>query len=263
MFIVLIILKRPLLDPTVTDNFHPISVWGRLWRRRSTYICRGLWDRIWILFSQDSDLIIFRSEMALIALTNDFWWAQGDLDSTAILIHHDLSAAFSIINHSILLDQLRGLGSTVLQYFSSFLWGRFNSMLARGERSSPCHMGALDFTAFPFLFNIKPLGEITCQHGIWYYKYPDVSKLGDAAKAVSQCLGVLEFGYGFRPALERSSSCGVYSLPECKNFPYLIITLSCYTLHLYHNKASSWLFAVAGTLKTLEGSYSFFKIYIT
>lgn len=125
--------------------------------------------------------------MALIALTNDFWWGQGDLDSTAILVHHDVSAASSIINHSILLDQLRGLGSTVLQYFSSFL----NSVLAGGDRSSPCHMGALDFTVFPFLFNIKPLGEITCQHGIWHYQYPDVPKLGDAAEAVSQCLGAV------------------------------------------------------------------------
>lgn len=118
MFIVLIIPKRPLLNPAIMDTFHPTSnlpcLEKVMEKEVSLHLQRPLGQR-------ESGFISIRIQidysnvMALTAFTNDIWWAQSDLDSTAIRVLHDCSTAFNILNYNILLIQLREPGSTVLQ----------------------------------------------------------------------------------------------------------------------------------------------------
>ncbi|KAF7245513.1 putative RNA-directed DNA polymerase from transposon BS [Varanus komodoensis] len=65
-------------------------------------------------------------ESALVALYDDLC-REKDRGSASLLVLLDLSAAFDTIDHGILLDRLAGLGvgGTALQWFRSYLNGRF------------------------------------------------------------------------------------------------------------------------------------------
>ena len=55
------------------------------------------------------------------------------------MIYVDMSKAFDKVNHGYLLQKLHefGFGGNVLQWFSSYLMGRYQSVIALGETSGP------------------------------------------------------------------------------------------------------------------------------
>ncbi|XP_053120143.1 uncharacterized protein LOC128330801 [Hemicordylus capensis] len=107
-----------------------------------------------------------------------------DRGSVTLLVLLDLSAAFDTIDHSILLERLRGLGmgGTVLQWFRSYLSGRFQ-MVSIGDccsSKSELKYGVPQGSILsPMLFNIymKLLGEIIRGFGAGCYQYADDTQI--------------------------------------------------------------------------------------
>lgn len=117
-------------------------------------------------------------EKILVMLVDHLCW-KWDRGSASILLLLDLSATCDAVIHGIpvgwLLDL--GMGSTIPQWFTSFLSSQFQSLLMVGETAS---MGLTwgvfqGLTLSPLMFNIcmKPLGEVIQKFGLWYHQYAD------------------------------------------------------------------------------------------
>ena len=76
---------------------------------------------------------------ALVRVTSDILQAI-DIHGEVVLILLDLTAAFDVINHELLLQRMEkryGITGTVLQWFRSYLTGRVKSVNINGTRSDP------------------------------------------------------------------------------------------------------------------------------
>lgn len=120
--------------------------------------------------------------------------------SAYILVVLHLSMAFHIIGHGIILGWLweLELGGTVLH---CLLHGHFQSVLIGSKKSSPQTLRGMLWSLYSlhsFLTSIQgQLGEIICQHGMWYKLYADDTQLyisisGDMSDAVTALLQSLE-----------------------------------------------------------------------
>ena len=93
----------------------------------------------------------------------------------------DLSAAFDIVDHDVLLERVKsGLGicGTALNWFKSYLSGRSHSVLINGTQSNPTSLvcGVPQGSVLgPFLFTIYmwPLGDIIKRHGMQFHMCAD------------------------------------------------------------------------------------------
>uniref|UniRef100_A0A8C6XGB6 Reverse transcriptase domain-containing protein n=1 Tax=Naja naja TaxID=35670 RepID=A0A8C6XGB6_NAJNA len=200
------LLKKPALDPAVLNNFRPVSNLRFLAKVVESVVAQQL-----PLFLDEADYLDpyqsgfrpgYSTETALVALMDDLSRAR-DRGFSSVLVLLDLSAAFDTIDHGILLRRLGGLGvgGTVLRWFSSYLSGRSQTVLAGGRRSTPRSLtcGVPQGSVLsPLLFNIymKPLGEIIRGFGVSYHQYADDTQLyistpghiSDALSVMSCCL---------------------------------------------------------------------------
>ena len=99
-----------------------------------------------------------------------------DSRRSVLLVLLDLSAAFDTLGHTILLHRLRefGLDGTVIEWFTSYLIGRSNSVKARQTTSSrrTLKYGVRQGSVLgPILFNIyiSPIADIFRRHQIRYH----------------------------------------------------------------------------------------------
>uniref|UniRef100_A0A8D0DWT2 Reverse transcriptase domain-containing protein n=1 Tax=Salvator merianae TaxID=96440 RepID=A0A8D0DWT2_SALMN len=181
------LLKKPSLDPTVLNNYCPVSnlpFIGKVVEKVVAFqLQRSLDEADYLGPWQSGFRPGYSTETALVALIDDLWRAR-DRGYSSILVLLDLSEAFNTIDHGILLRQLEGLGvgATVLWWFSSYLSGRLQSVLVGRQRSAPrpliCGVPQGSVLS-PLLFNIymKLLGEIVRRYGVSYHQYADDTQL--------------------------------------------------------------------------------------
>jgi len=120
------------------------------------------------------------TENAMLRVVNDVLLAI-DLRHEAVLVLLDMSSAFDMIDHPLLLDRLStwyGVGGTALPWFRSYLSERTQSVIVRDITSSPCTLlygvpqGSV-LSSLLFSLDIAPLEDMVKAHGLNLMMYAD------------------------------------------------------------------------------------------
>ena len=199
------LLKKPGLDADNPANFRPISnlnniskILERLFlaRLQPHVISSPNFNQFQSAYRQHHS-----TETALLA-TLDSIFRSSDEGKPSTLISLDLSAAFDMIDHHILLSRLRksfGVNGLALKFIESYLFGR--AQCVRAGQASSCHtfcnMGVPQGSVLgPILFSLytSPIGSIASSFNISLQQYADDTQLFFAAAASSlpTCLSRFE-----------------------------------------------------------------------
>ena len=182
------LLKKTGLNPESLLNYRPISnlpfiskVIERVVAKQLTVYLQenDLHDQFQSAYRKDHS-----TETALIKLHNGILRAV-DRGCVVVLVMLDLTAAFEIIDHAILLSRLFhrfGVTGAALEWFRSYLSGRHQVVLIGYEKSPPKDvtfgvpqgsvLAPLLFTAY-----ITPIGDIIKKFSLDYHLYADDTQL--------------------------------------------------------------------------------------
>ncbi len=124
------------------------------------------------------------TETAISRVTNDIL-TNKDSNKATILVAIDLSAAFDLVDHDILLERLEayyGITGSALQWFRSYLFDRKQCVYIQGVRSDqkPVHQGVPQGSVLGarlYTLYVRPLSDIIKQHSISYHAYADDTQL--------------------------------------------------------------------------------------
>ena len=178
------LLKTGKSDHEVMDNFRPISQLQFL----SKVLERVVANRVRLHLAENDLLDTYQSayryahstETALIRVHHDIMEAL-DSGSQVALVLLDLTAAFDMVDHQLLLRRLQytyGLSGTVLNWFASYLDGRTQCVKLGSSSSSRISMehGVPQGSVLgPLLYSLffAPVGNICRNHRIQYHCYAD------------------------------------------------------------------------------------------
>ncbi len=180
------LLKKPSLNPTLLENYRPVSLLPFI----AKTIERVVFNKLSLFLAQnnllDNNQSGFRSghstETALLSVTEALRLARA-ASKSSVLILLDLSAAFDTVNHQIPLSTLRrmGISGTALLWFESYLSDR-TFRVSWGEVSKSQHLATgvpQGSVLGPLLFSIymSSLGSVIQKHGFSYHWYADDTQL--------------------------------------------------------------------------------------
>ncbi|KAF7239262.1 WD repeat-containing protein 90 [Varanus komodoensis] len=200
------VMKKASLDPEMATNYRPVAnipFLGKVLERVVAGQLQALLDETDYLDPFQSGFRPgYGTESALVTLYDDLC-RERDRGSASLLVLLDLSAAFNTIDHGILLDRLArlGVGGTALQWFCSYLNGRFQKVMLGDYGSAPwqlCHGVPQGSFLSPLLFNVymKPLGGVIRRCGLQNHQYADDTQPclsfstnpGEAVAVLNRCL---------------------------------------------------------------------------
>ena len=182
------LIKKPKLERNEFKNYRPISnlkfISKTIERAASAQLAKYLEENGLHGPKQSAYRKYHSTETALLRVQNDLLCAI-DKHQEAVLILLDYSAAFDTIDHQILIKRLHdryGIVGTALQWFSSYLSGRTQSVNIAGTLSDNMSLteGVPQGSVLgPQLFTMytAPLGDIIEAHGINYMTYADDTQL--------------------------------------------------------------------------------------
>lgn len=164
-------IKKPDLDPAVLNNYRPISNLPFISKILEKVVSNQLHSYLNLHSIYEKFQSGFRAlhstESALLKVFDDIYLTT-DAGDSIILMLLDLSSAFDMVDHDILLSRLEydvGLKGTVLNWFSSYLTDRRFSVRFGSSMSSVAHLrwGVPQGSILaPTLFSLYmlPLGSI-------------------------------------------------------------------------------------------------------
>ena len=182
------LLKKSNLDPENFKNFRPVSNLPFISKVIEKAACLQL-----VNYIETNDLgetfqsaykSLHSTETALLRVHDDILRAIDNNRSVALLLL-DLSAAFDLVDHGILLHRLAfcfGIKGSALSWFQSNLGDRRQYVSVRGESSSfhALHHGVPQGSVLgPILYLLYtvPLGNIVRKHDMLYNFYADDSQI--------------------------------------------------------------------------------------
>ncbi|KAK2917266.1 hypothetical protein Q8A73_004012 [Channa argus] len=181
------LLKKPSLDPSVVENYRPVSLLPFLAKTME----RAAFNQLSDFLSKNNLLDVNQSglerghstETALLTVV-EYLRAAKATGQSSVLILLDLSSAFDTVNHQILLSTLSDLGisGSALDWLCSYLSGRTFNLSWRGHLSNSHSLSTgvpQGAVLGPLLFSIYTsfLGAIIHSHGLSYHCYADDTQL--------------------------------------------------------------------------------------
>ena len=177
------LLKKSSLDHELYANFRPVSNLRLLTKvtekvvatRPTAYLQNNnLFEPFQSPYKQ------FHScETALVRVQNDI--LRFDNNCCVVLLLLDLSAAFDMVDHTILLNRMSskfGIKGQVRNWFQSYLNKRTQFVLINGTRSSVCNIKqgvpqGLVLGPLLYLLYVSPLADLLCKHNVEFHLYAD------------------------------------------------------------------------------------------
>ena len=182
------IIKKSNLDPDVLKNYRPVSNLHYISKLTEKVVA----GQIEMHLENNNLLDPYQSgyrkhhstETAVLNITNDILSKKDSHQATA-LVSIDLSAAFDLVDHDVLvkrLDNYFGFSATVLDWFKSFLSDRSQCVILGSARSksTPVLQGVPQGSVLGarlYTLYVRPMSEICKRHDIHYHSYADDTQL--------------------------------------------------------------------------------------
>ena len=182
------LLKRPGLDKEVLNNYRPVSNLPFVPKLLEKVVEHRLRDHLDINNLHDFHQSLYRNnysnETALVKVQNDIAEAF-DQKRIVVLVMLDLSNAFDVIDHGIMLTRLQhsfGVTAEALDWMRSYISGRTQCVsvgLATSFNAHLCCGVPQGSVLGPKLYCIytKPVGDIVKKHNLRYHYYADDTQI--------------------------------------------------------------------------------------
>lgn len=182
------ILKKPTLDQNDLKNYRPVSNLSFLSKLLEKVVIQQTLKHLETNNLAEPFQSAYRkchsTETALLKIMNDLLIA-ADRKECSLFTLLDLSTAFDTIDHEILLQRLEisfGFSGTVLNWFRSYVSGRYQTVSAAEKTSEPAPLsfGVPQGSVLgPLLFVIytQPLGKLISNLGLSYHFYADDTQM--------------------------------------------------------------------------------------
>ena len=182
------IIKKSNLDPDVLKNYRPVSNLHYISKLTEKVVA----GQIEIYLENNNLLDLYQSgyckhhstETAVLNIRSNIL-SMKDCHQATALVPIDLSAAFDLVDHDVLvkhLDNYFGFSAIVLDWFKSFLSERSQCVILGNARSKSIPLlqgvpqgsvlGARLYTLY-----VRPMSEICKRHNILYHSYVDDTQL--------------------------------------------------------------------------------------